>query len=216
MKKLIFAVIVFTLMLSLAACGSTATSKTSDSSTNLSLEGQLLVGTLKLEDTTSAVTTDQASELLPLWETLQSLAVSGTAASQEIEAVVDQIKSTMSPEQVASITAMKLTQQDLATAITGIDTSSSTSSSTSTTSVTSSQPQAGGGAGALAGGDTGGGNPPADMGGGRISADASGASAGIVQASATQAATSQSTVTSNQIPTALISSLVELLQKKIG
>jgi hypothetical protein len=45
---------------------------------------------------------------------LESLASSNTAASQEVDAVVSQIESSMSSQQVSSITAMKLTQSDLA------------------------------------------------------------------------------------------------------
>ena len=75
------------------------------------------------KSTTLAVTSDQADELLPLWETLQSLASSGTAASEEINAGEDQIESTMSPQQISSITAMNFTQQDLAAAI--VDTGAS-------------------------------------------------------------------------------------------
>ena len=201
MKKLIIATVVFSLILALTACGSNA--GTSNSSTSLALEGQLLVGTFKLEDTNLAVTADQAAELLPLWEALQSLANSSIAANQEVEAVVAQIKSSMSPEQIDRITAMQLTQSDLAAAMAQVSETSSTSSSTSTTSSSSAQPQAGSGMAAPGDGD-----PPADMGAGGavVSADSS----------ATQAVASQPAAASDQIPTALISSLVELLQKKIG
>ncbi len=120
------------------------------------MEGQLLVGTLKLETTDLAVSSDQASQLLPLWETLQSLATSGTAATEEVQAVVDQIKSTMSTSQISSITAMNLTQQDLATAMSDNGASSSSSNPASTTSGNSAQLPAGGPAGAPAGGNPGG------------------------------------------------------------
>ena len=118
MKKWMAVSIVIGLVLALAACGSsqTATAPAATSNT-LPLEGRLLVGTLKLESTSLAITADQAGQLLPLWETLQSLASSGTAASQEVDAVVSQIESTLSAQQLSSITDMNLTQQDLALAI---------------------------------------------------------------------------------------------------
>jgi hypothetical protein len=210
MKKIILAFASFTLLFALAACGSAAaTSSATESSTSLSEEGQLLVGTLKLETTGLAVSSTQATQLLPLWETLQSLSTSGTAATEEVQAVVDQIKSTMSAQQVSSITAMKLTRQDLAAAITDNGAATSASSSASTTSSSSAQSLAGGLAGAPAGAP-GGGNPPADM------APTGAGSAGMAQAVSTQAVAGQTSGTSNQIPAALINALVELLKKKAG
>jgi len=208
MKKLTLATLALTLVLVLTACGSTAAAGSqSTSATGLSLEGRLLLGTLKLEDTDLAVTSTQAAELLPLWEALLSLTNSSIAASLEVDAVINQIKSTMSPEQIASITAMNLTQDDLVAAQAQVSDTSNASNSASTASSTSVQPQAIDGAGAPAGGVPGGGNPPALVGAG---------SGSLTQASTTRTVTSQSTGTSNQIPPALISSLIDLLQKKIG
>jgi hypothetical protein len=209
MKKMIPVTALFALLLALAACTSSSKPSTAGTSTTLSMEGQLLVGTLKLETTDLAVSSDQASQLLPLWETLQSLATSGTAATEEVQAVVDQIKSTMSTPQIFSITAMELTQQDLATAMAENGAASSTSSSASTTSVSSAQLSAGGPVGAPAGGNPGS-APPADM-GSAMTVSASTGSSGMPQA-----ATGQSSTASNQIPASLINALVELLKKKVG
>jgi hypothetical protein len=74
---------------------------------------QLLVGTLELEGTELAVTAEQAAELLPLWKAVRSLSGSDTAAEAEIEAVVDQIGSTLTDEQLRAIAEMQLTQEDL-------------------------------------------------------------------------------------------------------
>ena len=209
MKKFLFVSVIVSLVLVLTACGSTQSSNAvATASTTLSLEGQLLVGTIKLESTTLAVTSDQADELLPLWETLQSLASSGTAASQEVDAVVSQIKSTMSTEQISSITAMKLSQQDLAAAIVDTGASSTTSSTVKTTNASSVQSQAGAGG-------PGGGNPPSDM-GGDISAVTGAQSSGQIQTSTTSAVTSQSARSTTQVSPALINALVELLKKKIA
>jgi hypothetical protein len=70
---------------------------------------QLSVGTLMLEETTQAVTAEQAQELLPLWQMLRTLQQSDTAAQVEIEAVLKQIQAAMTPEQRAAIEEMDLT-----------------------------------------------------------------------------------------------------------
>ena len=214
MKKWMLVTIVIGLVLALTACGSSQGSTAAATpSTALSQEARLLVGILKLESTSQAVSANQAGQLLPLWETLQSLASSGTAASQEVDAVVSQIESTMSTQQVSGITSMNLTQQDLAAAIADTGTTTTNSSSANSSNANSAQIQAG--AGAPAAGDPGGGNPPVDM-GGSLAASTGAQSTGQSQTGSTQAFTSQSTATSSQVPVALIQALVELLQKKIA
>ena len=215
MKKYIIVVTLFTLLLSLAACSSSASTPAASKTTSLSTEAQLLVGTLKLESTALVVSKAQAAQLLPLWETLQSLASSGTAAQAEVDAVVDQIKSTMTAQQLSSINTMNLTNQDLTSAM--AESGTSTTASTMTGSATSSSAQlpSGGGMAAPAGGDPGGGNPPTDM-GGAMSASGSTSSIGIAQAASAQSTVVPSSVTSNQVPPALINALVELLQKKVA
>ncbi len=209
MKKWMAVLIVISLVLALTACGSAQNSTAAaTASTMLSQEGQLLVGTLKLENTALALSADQATQLLPLWETLESLASSSTAASQEVDAVVSQVKSTMSPTQVASITAMKLNQQDLVAAAADAGVFSTTSSSTSTAHANSTQLQAGAG-------DPDGGNPASDL-GGDISASTGSQFTGQTQTSSIQTLTSQSAGTTNPVSPALIKALVELLKKKIG
>ena len=66
----------------------------------LSVQGQLALGTLQLEETELAVDEALAAELLPLWRAAQSLANSDTAADAEVKAVINQIQDTMTPEQV--------------------------------------------------------------------------------------------------------------------
>jgi hypothetical protein len=80
----------------------------------LSLEGQLAIGALRLEETALAVTETQAAALLPLWQAYQSLSSSGTAAPVELEAVLAQIARTMTGDQVAAIAGMQLTNQHVA------------------------------------------------------------------------------------------------------
>lgn len=73
----------------------------------------LLMGTFLLEETSDAVTAEQAAEMLPLWKLAQTLTTSGTAADAEIQAVADQIQSVMTEEQIAFVTDPDLSQQDL-------------------------------------------------------------------------------------------------------
>jgi len=107
----------------LAACGgtsnqtastpSTSGSNSSQANPSLSQVNVLLVGTLTLEDTDQAVTTDEATKLLPLWQAYRSLSASQTAAEAEVTALLNQIESTMMAEQVQAIQAMNLTNTDM-------------------------------------------------------------------------------------------------------
>jgi hypothetical protein len=116
-KNLVISVLLV-LLAGLAACNSSnSTSDTTgqgnpfDSNAGLTQEMHFLIGTIKLENTNQAVSADQAAQLVPLWQALLSLETSGTAANEEIEAVIAQIQETMTDEQVAAITAMDLTRQ---------------------------------------------------------------------------------------------------------
>ena len=210
MKKWMFVTIIVSLVLALTACGSTQNAKASaTASTTLSLEGQLLVGTFKLENTSLAVSSEQAGTLLPLWETLQSLASSNTAASQEVDAVVSQIESSMSTQQVSSITAMKLTQQDLAA--TAIDTgTASTTASFGQYCQNQRSPVPGRRWGSRRREIH-----PATWAAG-WAAQRMSRSASQTQTGTSQAVSTQSAVTTNQVPAAMIKALVALLQKKMG
>jgi len=53
--------------------------------------------------------------LVPLWQAYAQLTSSNTAAQAEIDAVVSQIQTTLTPAQVSAITALKLTRQDMVT-----------------------------------------------------------------------------------------------------
>jgi hypothetical protein len=79
----------------------------------LSLRNQLALGTLRLEGTPEAVTAEQASRLLPLWQVLETLSASTTSAPEEMEAVQNQLAASLTEAQVAAIAAMRLTNADL-------------------------------------------------------------------------------------------------------
>lgn len=75
----------------------------------LDVGNQLALGTLKLEETEHAVTSEQAKTLLTLWQALQG----GVTAEGEVSAVLKGIEGTMTDEQLAAIAEMQLTQGDM-------------------------------------------------------------------------------------------------------
>lgn len=83
-----------------------------DPNAPLPLASALAVGTVKLDQTAQVVTPDEAQKLIPLWEGLDSLMSSDTAAQAEVEGVINQIQSTMTPAQVSAIKAMNLKGSD--------------------------------------------------------------------------------------------------------
>jgi hypothetical protein len=85
----------------------------SDYNDALSIEGQLALGTVLLENTDLAVGGDQALELLPLWQAYLSLSISDTTASAELEAVLNQIQNTMTARQITIIAEMSLSSENL-------------------------------------------------------------------------------------------------------
>lgn len=74
---------------------------------------RLMMGTFLLEDTDYAVTSEQASELVILWKAFRSLSSSDNVAAEEMDALVRQIRETMTPEQLETIAGMEITQGDM-------------------------------------------------------------------------------------------------------
>jgi hypothetical protein len=241
MKKIMFSLTLLSLaiVLALVACaGKAATSSTSGTPSNgggsadgtpvpgantsrpLPLIEQLLVGTFKLEGTANAVDANEAASLIPLWQAYAQLTSSNTAAQAEIDAVVSQIQSTMTPQQTQAITAMKLTRQDMFTTTSALGLASFGANGTPGFNGT---PRArgtggfggggfGGGGGGFGGGGFGGGG--GGFGGG-FGGGAGGASA---TRSPSEIATLQAARASfaNRIPTPLMNALISLLQKRAG
>ena len=117
MKKIIISsILIFTMALAgCAAKSSTATDQeTSLQNDKLTTELELIVGTFNLEGTENAVTTEQAAQLVTLWQAYQSLRSSDTTASEELAALVKQIQSAMTTAQKEAISAMNLTNEDMA------------------------------------------------------------------------------------------------------
>jgi hypothetical protein len=124
MRKTVVLEILLVLLLALSGCGSD--SKTNDTAASagtvtlsedyadaLPVSLQLTIGTLMLEGSENAVTTEQAQELLPVWQMYQSLESSGTAAQVEIDTVLKQLQEAMSTAQLAAIKEMKLTPDSM-------------------------------------------------------------------------------------------------------
>ena len=222
MKKTIFVLTILAGLSVLVACARTTATQPQNgpggNSAPLSTATQLVVGTFKLEGTDLAVTSAQATQLLPLWQTLKELSNSNTAANEEINAVVDQIKGIMTAQQMDKITALKLTQQDVMSQMSQAGVSPNGANATTTPmalngfrSGNNSQGGAGGGAGGPpAGGPQGGGAPGGGMPfGGGIDPGVMGGPGG---ASTTPQAVRKMP---NQVPAPLLNALIELLQKKI-
>ncbi|MBL7163788.1 MAG: hypothetical protein ISS57_14400 [Anaerolineales bacterium] len=118
MNKNILTLTIISFVLILTACGNT-TPEAGESSEpeiqdfSMPLEMQLMIGTVNLDETDFAIDAAQAAELLPYWKALRSLSESETAASEEIEAVVNQIQASMNSEQIETIKAMGLSMGDL-------------------------------------------------------------------------------------------------------
>jgi len=231
MKRALFGVTLVALIATLVACGKkTATTTTNNSTASLSPEAELVVGTFKLEGTDLAVTAEQAKQMLPLWQTLQTLTSSSTAATEEINALVDQIKNSMTTQQMEKITSMKLTQQDMMTAMTaagvGFGGASGTPDATqqadqqffiqggpgtNSNGPSGGMPSGGGSSGGPSGNmPSGGGQMP--PGGFVIQGDQGGPSAMPGQSATPQAVRGNGY--SNQVPPPLLNALIQLLQKK--
>ena len=104
------------LLLVLAACGSQSETQAPEQTTRLAadeeggvpIQMRLILGTFLLEGTDLAVSEAQAAELLPLWKAVRSLSASDTAAQAELDAVLNQIQSAMTADQIQAIANTEL------------------------------------------------------------------------------------------------------------
>jgi uncharacterized membrane protein YgcG len=179
----------------------------------LSASQQVLVGTFKLEGTDQAVTSEQAAELLPLWQTLKVLYESDAAANQEIEALLTQIQETMTSKQMQAISAMNLTRADMFAIMQeqgGMASGSSSSGQSSSRTGQGGFQGTGGGPGM---GGPSGGMPP-DMAGGGPGMG-SGQSLSAEQQATVEAMRTQRAENANRLSTVLIEAVIKLLESKI-
>jgi hypothetical protein len=214
MKKITLTVFT-TLVLTLAACsaasngtGPAAVTQNGTLTGELPAATQLIVGTLKLDETENAVTAEQAAELLPLWQTLQVLSESDTAAQQEMEALIAQIQETMTADQMQAITDMSLTRADMMSIMQEQGLAMRVPTGTQNTSSQSERTSGGSGEFARGGG------PPPDGGfpGGGPGFAGQGQNLSEDQIATAQAARQENN--GSAVPPMLINALVEYLQKK--
>lgn len=128
MKRIFLPSLIVVLTLLLAACGGTAAPASSGSinsdiytSPNLDVSyenalaarQQLTLGSLKLAETTTPITAEQAKIMLPLWQALYNMTRTGNSANAEVNALLTQIEAAFTPDQLAAIRTMKLTSADM-------------------------------------------------------------------------------------------------------
>lgn len=187
----------------------------------LSAPLQVALGTIKLDGTKDAVTAQQAKELLPLWETMQVLETSDTAATEEKDALVTQIQETMTQQQTQAITALGLTRQDMFSIMQSqVQTFTGTQNNGATQSSGSSNNNrrnfGGGGGGFFV---EGGGPPPDAGGGGFAGANVQGQGSRTQSnrsTNSTQNSNRQFTADPNRLPTPLIQAVIVYLKTKTG
>ena len=195
------------LIFSLTACGNAQVDLIQTNNNDLPAVAKLAIGTLKLKETDQAVTSDQAGELLPLWQIYRELSDSDTAAQAEFEAVIAKVRETMTTNQMQAIIDMKLTQQDVSEVVQAQAITSSSSNSSNVNSAPSN-------GGMPAGGPPDAGGAPLDggMGGGVPQDNGMGSVVSNISTSQSQTAGASSGLGGTAgIPTVIVDSLIQYL-----
>jgi len=78
----------------------------------LSSQMRLILGSLTLDQTGLNLSPEQASALLPLWKVMKTLFESDTSAAAEIEALFNQIRSELTPDQQAWVDNFSISQEE--------------------------------------------------------------------------------------------------------
>jgi hypothetical protein len=215
----LFTACLLTLAGLLAACSGTAATASTASSNNarlgsasnatgpLSPAAELLIGTYKLEGTPNAVDEKTAVALLPLWQMMKELSTNSSAAQAEIDAVVAQIKSTMSPAQLQAIADLHLTQRDTLTLMQELGLANGRTGASGTPSARTNN------GGGFPGG---GGEFPGGGGGGGFTAGGTNTGASAAQIAATAQAARSQLNSAAQIPSALLSAIIQFMEQKSG
>ena len=130
MKRIFIPTLIVIFSLFLASCAGTADSASTTSSNSdayvspsldvsyenaLSARLQLTLGSLKLAETATPISADQAKVMLPLWQALLNMTRTGNSAQAEVNALLAQIESAFTPGQLTAIRDMKLTSADIQT-----------------------------------------------------------------------------------------------------
>jgi len=86
----------------------------------LGIKNLLLMGLYGLQDTDHPLSAEQASALATLWQAYKSVALSSTSATAETEALITQMQSQLTGDQIAEINSMDLGPDDLQTFYTSL------------------------------------------------------------------------------------------------
>ncbi len=119
---------IMVLLIFLSACGSAGAKVTAaspaggisstgiiktDYENALPVVDQLALGTFKLEESGTALTPEQASQLATLWKGYRALTNSSTTAPMELESLTGQIEQVYTDGQLQAIVGMELTMEDM-------------------------------------------------------------------------------------------------------
>ncbi len=77
----------------------------------LSTQVRLILGSIALAESDLKLTQEQATALIPLWKVMKTLLSSDTAAGAEIEALLNQIQSVLTPEQLEWMNNFSITRE---------------------------------------------------------------------------------------------------------
>lgn len=106
------------LTLLLSACNTAQAQDTSAAASSgerqLPQSMRLALGTLALENSDQAITSEQAAALLPLWQAADSLSSADNITPEETQGLFDQIEEAMTTAQLQAIQSMDLTEQSMA------------------------------------------------------------------------------------------------------
>ncbi len=180
---------------------------------------KLAIGTLKLDANGQAIDRAEAAKLLPLWQLMHQLYASSSAAPQEEAAVVDQIRSAMTPSQASAVNAMQLSRTDIFSALQQGQANTSTGASgtgtTGSRGFTGGSGNRGNGSG---GGFFFGGGPGGGLSGGGFR-NGTGTGSGTGSTTTTQqniTSAQRAAAATNGITNALINQVISLLQDKLS
>ena len=98
-----------------ATAGDTASSSLIVVDEELGTKNGMLIGIYNLQDTDVPLSADQSAELATLWQAYKTVTMSSTSASAETEALITQMQSKLTSDQIAAINAMDLDAEDLLT-----------------------------------------------------------------------------------------------------
>jgi hypothetical protein len=225
MKRVIGLMIFIPLIFILTACsassaanGTSLNGNNSDSKTLSTIE-ELALGTLELEETGQAVDKTQAFTLLPLWEAYVELQGNNSTAPEEVEAVITQIKSSMTTTQMKAINDLKLTTRDFTDTMTSLGITNPSASPQGTQTASQGDNFAGGFQGDITGGSAPAGGPPSMGGGpqdgGGITGGSISGSPNLNQSQVSAPQESNNSLQGSYGSIGLIEKLISILEKRI-